>query len=382
MTTETLEPVELSVVVPMLNETAVLERFFARLVPVLESVTERYEILCIDDGSTDDTFQQLEAYRAANPRIRMIGLSRNFGKENALSAGLDFAAGLAVIPMDADLQDPPEVVPQMVEKWREGYDVVLAKRASRDGEGWVKRATAHGFYRLIGRLSQVEIPENVGDFRLMDRRVVETLATLPERSRFMKGVFAWLGFRQIVIEYAREPRAAGTVKQNWPRLFALAVDGIVSFTAAPLKVWSYIGFVVAAFAGVYGLLIILRTIILGIDVPGYSSLLVVTLFMNGLVLIGLGVMGEYMARIFTEVKRRPVYVIAAHAGVDALTGRSFATRRLMPERPEFQQQEGGDGHGGNDDRQGQPIGDAVEVGRHPDDDLVEGQPEQRDHRKT
>jgi glycosyltransferase involved in cell wall biosynthesis len=360
MTTETLEPVELSIVVPMLNESAVLERFFSRLVPVLESVTERYEILCVDDGSTDDTFQRLEAYRAENPRIRMIGLSRNFGKENALSAGLDFAAGLAVIPMDADLQDPPEVVPEMVAKWREGYDVVLAKRTSREGEGWAKRATAHAFYRLIGRLSQVDIPENVGDFRLMDRRVVEVLATLPERSRFMKGVFAWLGFRQIVIEYAREPRAAGIAKQNWPRLFALAIDGIVSFSAAPLKVWSYIGFAVAAFAGCYGLFIILRILIFGVDVPGYASLLVATLFMNGLVLIGLGVLGEYIARIFTEVKRRPIYVIAAHAGVEALSGQSFATRRLAPQRPELEQHEGDHRDRDDDHREGQPVGTAEE----------------------
>jgi glycosyltransferase involved in cell wall biosynthesis len=360
MTTETLEPVELSIVVPMLNESAMLDQFFARLVPILEGVTERYEILCIDDGSTDDTFQRLEAHRLKNPRIRLIGLSRNFGKENALSAGLDFAAGLAVIPMDADLQDPPEVVPVMVEKWREGYDVVLAKRSSREGEGWAKRTTAHAFYRLIGQLSNVEIPENVGDFRLMDRRVVEALATLPERSRFMKGVFAWLGFRQITVEYAREPRAGGTAKQNWPGLFALAVDGIVSFSAAPLKIWSYIGFAVAAFAGAYGGVIILRTLIFGTDVPGYASLLVVTLFMNGLVLIGMGVMGEYMARIFTEVKRRPVYIIAAHAGVGALTGHSFATQRLAPERPKLEQHEGYGGDGKDDDDQRQLVGSSDE----------------------
>jgi glycosyltransferase involved in cell wall biosynthesis len=355
MTAEAPKSVELSIVVPMLNETAVLDGFFARLVPVLESVTPDYEILCIDDGSTDDTFARLAAFRAQNPRIRLIGLSRNFGKENALSAGLDFASGRAVIPMDADLQDPPEVVPQMVAKWREGYDVVLARRASREGESWVKRTTAHAFYRLIGRLSQVEIPENVGDFRLMDRRVVEALATLPERSRFMKGVFAWLGFRQVVVEYAREPRAAGTVKQNWPRLFALAIDGIVSFSAAPLKVWSYVGFGIAAFAGCYGVFIILRTLIYGVDVPGYASLLVVTLFMNGLVLIGLGVVGEYMARIFTEVKRRPVYVIAAHAGVPGLAGHSVATRRLTAQRPELEQQEGQAGNGADDYDQRQPV---------------------------
>jgi glycosyltransferase involved in cell wall biosynthesis len=356
MTTVTHDAVELSIVVPMWNESAVLDRFFARLLPVLDAATPSYEILCVDDGSTDDTFARLEAFRARNPRIRLLGLSRNFGKESALSAGLDFAAGAAVIPMDADLQDPPELVPQMLAKWREGYDVVLAKRASREGESWVKRGTAHAFYRLIGRLSQVQIPENVGDFRLMDRRVVETLAVLPERSRFMKGVFAWLGFRQVTLEYAREPRAAGVAKQNWPRLFALAIDGIVSFSAAPLKIWSYIGFLVALFAGLYGLFIILRTLILGVVVPGYASLLVVVLFMNGLVLIGLGVIGEYMARVFTEVKRRPVYIIAAHSGVAALEGQSFATGRLLAQRPELEHREGEDRHGGDDDREGQFIG--------------------------
>ncbi len=370
MPTEVPGTVEISVVVPMWNESAVLDRFFVRVVPVIESVTRDYEILCIDDGSTDDTYARLAAWRVRNPHIRLIGLSRNFGKENALSAGLDFAAGRAVIPMDADLQDPPEIVPEMVARWREGFDVVLARRATREGESWVKRATAHAFYRLIGRLSAIEIPENVGDFRLMDRRVVDALAALPERSRFMKGVFAWLGFRQVVIEYAREPRAAGTAKQNWPRLFALAIDGIVSFSAVPLKVWSYLGFAMAAFAGAYGAYIILRTLLMGADVPGYASLLVVVLFMNGLVLIGLGVLGEYMARIFVEVKRRPVYVIAAHAGVPALSGRRFATRRLVPQRPELEQEEGETGHRGDDDRERKPIGAADQSSDKPHDDLV------------
>lgn len=370
MPTEVPGTVEISVVVPMWNESAVLDRFFDRVVPVIESVTRDYEILCIDDGSTDDTYARLAAWRVRNPHIRLIGLSRNFGKENALSAGLDFAAGQAVIPMDADLQDPPEIVPEMVARWREGFDVVLARRATREGESWVKRATAHAFYRLIGRLSAIEIPENVGDFRLMDRRVVDALAALPERSRFMKGVFAWLGFRQVVIEYAREPRAAGTAKQNWPRLFALAIDGIVSFSAVPLKVWSYLGFAMAAFAGAYGAYIILRTLLMGADVPGYASLLVVVLFMNGLVLIGLGVLGEYMARIFVEVKRRPVYVIAAHAGVPALSGRRFATRRLVPQRPELEQEEGETGHRGDDDRERKPIGATDQSGDEPHDDLV------------
>ena len=356
MTRQRHAPAELSIVVPMWNEAQVLDTFFARLVPVLEGVTPRWEILCVDDGSTDDTYDRLRAFRADEPRIRLLRLSRNFGKENALSAGLDFADGAAVIPMDADLQDPPELVPDMVAKWREGYDVVLARRSSRDGEGWVKQATARLFYRLIGRLGQVEIPENVGDFRLLDRRVVEALAALPERSRFMKGVFAWLGFRTAVVDYARAARAAGTVKQNWPRLFSLAIDGIVSFSAAPLKIWSYIGFSIAAFAGLYGIVIILRTLIYGIDVPGYASLLVVTLFFNGLVLLGLGVIGEYLSRVFIEVKRRPVYVISDHEGVEALTGRSVATRRLVPERPELEQREGDPGHGQDDDREREPVG--------------------------
>ena len=358
MTSQPGTSVELSIVVPMWNESSMLETFFEHLVPVLEGVTPAWEILCVDDGSTDDTYARLTAVREKEPRIRLMRLSRNFGKENALSAGLDFAAGQAVIPMDADLQDPPELVPDMVAKWREGYDVVLARRSSREGEGWIKQATARLFYRLLGRLSQVEIPANVGDFRLMDRRVVEALASLPERSRFMKGVFAWLGFRTAVIDYARAPRAAGNVKQNWPRLFGLAIDGIVSFSAAPLKIWSYIGFALAAFAGVYGLFIILRTLIYGVDVPGYASLLVVTLFFNGLVLLGLGVIGEYLARIFIEVKRRPVYVIAEHAGVEALSGQGVATRRLVPQRPELQEREGEPGHGQDDDRERQPVGTA------------------------
>ncbi len=358
MTADPPELVELSIVVPMWNESAVVDGFFRAVIPVLEDVTRQWEILCVDDGSTDDTFARLRAHREREPRIRLLRLSRNFGKESALSAGLDFAAGQAVIPMDADLQDPPELVPDMVAKWREGHDVVLARRISREGESWMKQSTAGLFYRLIGQISHVEIPPNVGDFRLMDRRVVEALAALPERSRFMKGVFAWLGFRPAVIEYARAPRSGGTVKQNWPRLFRLAIDGIVSFSAAPLKIWSYIGFAIAALAACYGVFIIVRTLAFGVDVPGYASLMVVTLFFNGLVLLGLGVIGEYLARVFTEVKRRPVYVISEHAGVGALAGRSVATQRLAPERPELEHGEGEPRHRGDDDRQRQPVGAA------------------------
>lgn len=325
--------VELSIVVPMMNEGEMVDALFERLVPVLERAEPDYEILCVDDGSTDDTWQRLVAARAANPRIRAIALSRNFGKENALTAGLDFAGGRAVIPMDADLQDPPELIPEMLRLWREGNDVVLAHRAARDEEPMLKRATADAFYRLIGRFSPLEIPADVGDFRLMDERVVAALAMLPERSRFMKGVFAWLGFRKAVIEYERPARALGRGKQSWGRLWALALDGLVSFTAAPLKIWSYIGFLAALAAAVYATIIIVRTMIWGVDVPGYASLLVVTLFMNGIVLIGLGVMGEYMARIFIEVKRRPVYLIARHEGIGALDGQAVASRPSVSKRP-------------------------------------------------
>ena len=325
--------IELSIVVPMMNESEALDALFARLVPVLEQAAPEYEILCIDDGSTDDTWDRLQAHRERNPRIRAIALSRNFGKENALTAGLDFAAGRAVVPMDADLQDPPDLIPEMLRLWREGADVVLAHRADRAAEPALKRATAVGFYRLIGRFSPIEIPADVGDFRLMDQRVVSALAMLPERSRFMKGVFAWLGFRTATLHYDRPARTQGAVKQNWGRLWSLALDGIVSFTAAPLKIWTYVGFLAALGAAIYATIITVRTVIYGVDVPGYASLLVVTLFMNGIVLIGLGVIGEYIARIFIEVKRRPIYLIDRHAGVDALNGKAVASRPSVPERP-------------------------------------------------
>lgn len=359
------EPGLLSVVIPCYNEAAVLPLLEQRLRATLDDLEMDWEVVFVDDGSSDGSYQQLVALNAADPRLKVVRFSRNFGHQAAIAAGLGRVRGEVVAVLDADLQDPPELVAQMVEKWREGYDVVLARRATRSGESLAKRTTARLFYRVLGRMSQVHIPENVGDFRLMDRRVVEVLSALPERSRFMKGVFAWLGFRQVVLEYAREGRTAGDAKQNWPRLFVLAIDGIVSFTAAPLKIWSYLGFLVAAIAGIYGVWIILRTMIYGTDVPGYASLFVAVLFMNGLVLLSLGVLGEYMARIFTEVKCRPVYVIAAHDGVAALAGHRYATgrisgrvggARLAPQRPELEQGEGGGRDGGDDDGQRQLVG--------------------------
>ena len=304
----------LSVVVPMYNEEEVVDAFFERIVPILEGVSPDYELICVDDGSRDGTFEALHDRHLMNPRIKAIRLSRNFGKEMALTAGLDYARGQAVIPIDADLQDPPELIPGMVAKWREGYDVVLARRADRSTDSFAKRMTANLFYRLIGRLSKIQVPANVGDFRLMDRRVVDALALLPERTRFMKGVFAWLGFRQVMVDYVREPRAAGTLKLRFKSLFDLALEGVTSFSDLPLKIWSYVGFACALLAVAYGAFIILRTLVHGVDVPGYASLITVILFTNGLILLGLGVIGEYLSRVFAEVKGRPLYLIQDHLG--------------------------------------------------------------------
>lgn len=351
------EPPLISLVVPMYNEEKVVEQFFDSVTPILNGLTDNWEIVCVDDGSRDTTYERLRARRKADQRIRLIRLSRNFGKELALTAGLDFCKGRAVIPMDADLQDPPDLIPEMLEKWREGFDVVLAKRAQRKTDTPAKRATARAFYYILQRLSRIDIPESVGDFRLMDRRVVEAVKLLPERSRFMKGIFAWLGFRQTVIEYDRKERADGTPKQHWLRLFTLAVDGLVSFSDLPLKVWSYIGLTFALASGGYGVFIIARTVIYGIDAPGYASLMTAILFMNGLLLLGLGVIGEYVARIFVEVKHRPLYLIEAHEGVDIPDSAAYARLEgaSAAQRPEFHEHEHSRRDGADDDGERLPI---------------------------
>ncbi len=341
------EPPLISLVVPMYNEEDVVDQFFDAVTPVLDGISDNWEIVCIDDGSRDGTYDRLRERRMADQRIRLIRLSRNFGKELALTAGLDFCKGRTVIPMDVDLQDPPDLIPEMVEKWRAGFDVVLAKRAQRKTDSRAKRVTARAFYYILHRLSRIDIPESVGDFRLMDRRVVEAVKLLPERSRFMKGIFAWLGFSQTVIEYERKERADGAPKQNWLQLFTLAIDGLVSFSDLPLKVWSYIGLTVALASGGYGVFIVLRTLVFGIDAPGYASLMAAILFMNGLLLLGLGVIGEYIARIFVEVKQRPLYLIEAHEGVDIPDSAAYArlSGASAAQGPELHEHE----HHGRDD---------------------------------
>lgn len=311
----TLDPV-ISVVVPMHNEQDGLARLFDVLGAGLTDTGQSYEIICVNDGSRDQTLLGLMGYAARDARIKIINLSRNFGKEAALTAGLDAAQGQAIIPLDADLQEPPELIKKMVALWQDGYDVVLAKRIDRASDSWFKRVSAGLFYRLLKALSDVEIPENVGDFRLMDRQVNAALRRLPERTRFMKGLFAWLGFTQTTIEFTRPGRLEGEAKQDLRKLLNLATDGLVSFSGTPLRFWGYLGFATAGLAFAYGVVIVFKTLFYGVDVPGFATLTTVLLFFNGLIMINLGLLGEYVTRIFTEVKQRPLYLVRDRINFD------------------------------------------------------------------
>lgn len=299
----------LSLVVPMFNEAGNLDRLFDRLAVVMADLGESYEIVCVDDGSRDDTVARALDHRRRDPRIKVVELSRNFGKELALTAGLRHTSGQAVVMIDADLQHPPEVIKDMMREWRQGFEMVIAVRRDRDDESAVKRLAAKVFYEVFGRVSEVRLPPGAGDFRLLDRKVVKVLNAMPEHARFMKGLYAWVGFKQTIIPFDVAERAHGETKFNLFRLWRLAIDGITSFTSVPLKVWTFMGMLVASFALLYGLLFIVKTLILGIDVPGYPSLIVAITFFSGVQLISLGVIGEYLGRVFAEVKNRPLYVV-------------------------------------------------------------------------
>jgi polyisoprenyl-phosphate glycosyltransferase len=299
----------LSVVVPVYNEQAVLPEFHRRLGAVLDSLSPRVEIIYVNDGSRDASSALLAKFNAEDARVCVIELSRNFGKEIAMTAGLDHAEGDAVIVIDSDLQDPPELISDMVRAWQDGTDVVLMRRASRAQESWFKKATASAFYRVIGRLSDIDIPDNVGDFRLLSRRAVVAFRKLPERSRFMKGLFAWIGYPSRELVYDRDGRFAGETKWNYWKLWNFALEGITSFSAAPLKIASYVGFLTALVAFSYGVFVIAKTLLYGDPVRGYPTLVVLVLFLGGLQLMALGIIGEYIARMFVEVKRRPLYLI-------------------------------------------------------------------------
>jgi polyisoprenyl-phosphate glycosyltransferase len=297
-----------SVVIPVFDEAEVLPEFHRRLSAVMNRLGT-WEAVYVNDGSRDASLRLLEALHRSEQRVAIVNLSRNFGKEIATTAGLEYASGEAVIVIDADLQDPPEVIPQLVAGWRDGFDMVYAERRARDGETWLKRATSGLFYRLMQHLGRVQLPRNTGDFRLMSRRVVDAVLQLREQHRFMKGLFAWVGFPTMAVQYDRAPRQAGTTKWNYWKLWNLALDGITGFTVMPLKVATYLGLAVALFAVVFGAQLVIRTLLFGNPVAGYPSMMAVILFLGGVQLITLGVIGEYLGRVFNETKRRPLYLI-------------------------------------------------------------------------
>jgi glycosyltransferase involved in cell wall biosynthesis len=302
----------LSVLVPVFNESAVLREFHRQLREVMVATGCAYEVIYVDDGSNDGSLDALYALRDEDPCIAIIELSRNFGKEVALSAGLDHARGDATIIIDADLQDPPELIHTFLEEWRGGYDVVYGLRVDRRGEPWLKTVAAKWFYRILNYLSDVEIPENAGDFRLLSRRAVDALVSLQERHRYMKGLYAWIGFPQKSVPFVRQPRRAGKTHWNYWRLWNFALEGITSFSDVPLKIASYLGVVTSLLALVYGFFLLLRTLLWGNPVPGYLSLTIVMLFFGGVQLICLGIIGEYMARTFQESKARALYFVKGY----------------------------------------------------------------------
>ena len=309
--------IELSIIVPCYNESEVVENFFSAMVGnngILNNLGLNCELVFINDGSKDNTLELLKAQKEiysnkSNLDIKIVNLSRNFGKEAAMSAGFSVASGEAIVPMDADLQDPPELIAKFVELWRQGYDVVLAKRNDRQEDSFAKRFSSSLFYKLNNKISDVKLPDNVGDFRLFTRKVLNAINSLPENQRFMKGIFAWVGFRSITVEYKRPQRIAGSSKFNGWKLWNFALQGITGFGTLPLRIWTYIGFIVSFLAFIYASFLILRTLIMGIDLPGYASLVVIILFLGGLQLIGVGILGEYVGRIYMESKRRPPFII-------------------------------------------------------------------------
>jgi glycosyltransferase involved in cell wall biosynthesis len=311
-----------SVVVPCYNEADGIDEFHCRLALVMASLAAPWEVIYVNDGSRDATLICLEALQHDCPQVALVNLSRNFGKEIALTAGIDHARGEAVIVIDADLQDPPEVIPRLVEAWREGFDVVYAQRRERQGESWLKKATASAFYRLMQRSGRVQLPRDTGDFRLISRRVVTALQGFREQHRFMKGLFAWVGFPSKPVLYDRDPRHAGSTSWNYWKLWNFALEGITGFTVLPLKIATYLGVAVALFAVGYGGLIVLRTVLFGNPVPGYPSVMAVILFLGGAQLVTLGVIGEYLGRVFNETKQRPLYLVERYSAPLAVPTRA------------------------------------------------------------
>jgi dolichol-phosphate mannosyltransferase len=316
---------ELSVVIPVFNEQENLPTLLARLTAVLRTIGLPYELIFVDDGSRDASVDLLHRFAGEDPRIRVVELARNFGHQVAISAGLDHARGMGVIVMDADLQDPPEVLPQFVAKWREGHDVVYAIREQRK-EHFLKRAAYNAFYRLLQRVAQIEIPLDAGDFCIMDRRVVDLLNGMPERNRFVRGIRSWVGLNQVGLAYERQARHAGQPKYTFTRLIYLALDGLVSFSFLPLRVITVIGFIVSVISILLAIAYTIQKLTIGLSPPGFATLTVAIFFLSGIQLITIGVIGEYVGRIFDEVKRRPLYVVRTIVGGDPLLPRRHDRR--------------------------------------------------------
>ena len=324
---------ELSIVVPVFNEEETIPLFLETVRPLLNDLDLTWEIVFIDDGSRDGTAEVLTAQAGTDPSLRVLLLSRNFGKEAALTAGLDAAAGAAVIPMDVDLQDPPELIAEFVTLWRAGYDVVYGQRVARDSDTSTKRTSAGMFYRVFNALSDQKIEPNAGDFRLMSRPAVDATLRLRECNRFMKGLFAWVGFRSVAVPYERPPRAAGETKFNYWKLWNFALDGLTSFPTAPLRVWTYIGGIVALIALLYTVVIIGQVLFFGRDVPGYASLMAVVLVLGAVQLISLGIMGEYLGRLYLETKQRPIYLVRERLGFDSQAAGAPPPPAALPDAP-------------------------------------------------
>ncbi len=299
----------IDIIVPVFNEQDVIPLFKKRIQAVMRSCDVQWRVIFVDDGSSDDSLAVMKSIHESNSQFGYLSLSRNFGKEYAVTAGLDHASADAAVVIDVDLQDPPELIPDMVAEWHAGFDVVYATRKARHGESMAKKATANMFYRIINSMSKIDIPKDTGDYRLMSRRAYLAVNKLRERNRFMKGLFAWVGYKQKQLYFEREPRAAGESKWNYSKLWRFALDGITSFSYMPLRFATWIGMTVAVFSFIYGAIIIAKTILLGSDVPGYPSLMVVVLFLGGIQLTALGIIGEYLGRMFNESKQRPLYLI-------------------------------------------------------------------------
>lgn len=320
-------PFTLTLLVPVFNEEESVEAFITQIDAALPRLKDRLEILFVNDGSRDRTREVIEMLIGRDPRITLLNLARNFGKEAAMTAGLAHARGDAVIPMDVDLQDPPALIEAFVEQWQSGFDTVYGVRVDRSADTPMKRLTAGGFYRFFNAVSTTtKIPENAGDYRLMDKRVVAAINQLPERNRFMKGLFAWAGFKAVGVPYERPARQAGESKFNYWKLWNLALDGLFSFSSWPLRVWSYIGAGVAMLSFLYMLIVIAKVLVTGVDIPGYASLMTVVLFFGGMQLLSIGILGEYVGRMFLEVKQRPVYLLEGIYGQYARESRPEQTQ--------------------------------------------------------